>query len=248
MTAPIRVLIADDHSLVRAGFRSVLDLEEDIDVVGEAADGAQAVDAVLRNRPDVVLMDIRMPGVDGLEATRRISGNPNLRETRVVVLTTFDLDDYVFGALRAGATGFLLKGAEPETLVVAVRTVAAGDSLLDPVATRHLIDAFVKADRPEQVAPFVLPKGLTPRELEILRLIAVGLTNQEIAERLFISPLTCKSHVSRILTKLRARDRTQLVVMAYESGFVTPGQTTQPPEYSNSRRQREERGLAADAS
>jgi len=227
MTAPIKVLIADDHTLVRAGFRSVLDLEEDIDVIGEASDGAQAVDAAVRDRPDVVLMDIRMPGIDGLEATRRITGHPKLRETRVVVLTTFDLDDYVFGALRAGASAFLLKGAEPETLVVAVRTVAGGDSLLDPVATRCLIDAFVKADRPEPAAGFVLPQGgLTPREVEILRLIAVGLTNQEIAERLFISPLTCKSHVSRILTKLQARDRTQLVVMAYESGLVTRGQTT----------------------
>jgi DNA-binding NarL/FixJ family response regulator len=225
MNAPIRVLIADDHSLVRAGFRSVLDLEQDIDVIGEAADGEQAVDTAVRNRPDVVLMDIRMPGVDGLEATSRISSHPKLRDTRVVVLTTFDLDDYVFGALRAGASGFLLKGAEPDTLVAAVRTVAGGDSLLDPVATRRLIDAFVKIDRPEQVAAFVLPKGLTPREVEILRLIAVGLTNQEIAEWLFISPLTCKSHVSRILTKLHARDRTQLVVMAYESGLVTPGQT-----------------------
>jgi DNA-binding NarL/FixJ family response regulator len=228
MTSPIAVLIADDHSLVRAGFRSVLDAEDDIDVVGEAGDGAQALDIAIREHPDVVLMDIRMPVVDGLEATRRIAGHPELRETRVVVLTTFDLDDYVFGALRAGASSFLLKGVEPATLVLAVRTVAGGESLLDPVTTRHLIEAFVKAGRSECSPGFALPEGVTPRELEILRLIAGGLTNQEIADRLWISPFTCKSHVSRLLTKLNARDRTQLVVMAYESGLVTPGQSPPP--------------------
>jgi DNA-binding NarL/FixJ family response regulator len=228
VTSPIKVLIADDHSLVRAGFRSVLEVEDDIDIVGEAGDGAQAVASAVGNHPDVVLMDIRMPVVDGLEATRRIAEHPQLRETRVIVLTTFDLDDYVFGALRAGASSFLLKGVEPATLVMAVRTVAAGDSLLDPVTTRHLIEAFVKADRAEQTSRLVLPESVTPRELEILRLIAAGLTNQEIADHLYISPFTCKSHVSRILTKLGARDRTQLVVMAYESGLVTPGRADLP--------------------
>jgi DNA-binding NarL/FixJ family response regulator len=228
MSTLISVLIADDHSLVRAGFRSVLDLEDDIHVIGEAADGAQAVDGAVSTVPDIVLMDIRMPGLDGLEATRRITGHPKLRNTRVVVLTTFDLDEYVLGALRAGASAFLLKGVEPEALVVAVRTVAGGHALLDPAATRHLIEAFVKADRSEQTGHFELPRSLTPREVEILRLVAGGLTNHEIADQLFISPLTCKSHVSRILTKLNARDRTQLVVMAYESGLITPGRSSRP--------------------
>jgi DNA-binding NarL/FixJ family response regulator len=223
MNTPIRVLVVDDHALVRAGFHSVLGIEDDIDVVGEANEGGAAVDIALRETPDVVLTDIRMPGMDGLEATRRITAHPHLRQTRVVVLTTFDLDEYVFGALRAGASAFLLKGVEPQALVDAVRTVAGGDALLDPSATRRLIEAFVDSTAGRPASTPALPPSLTAREVEIFKLIAGGLTNQEIAERLFISPLTCKSHVSRILAKLDVRDRTQLVVLAYESGLVVPG-------------------------
>jgi DNA-binding NarL/FixJ family response regulator len=230
VTGLIKVLIADDHALVRAGFQSVLSVESDITVVGEARNGAEAVALAREEAPDVVLMDIRMPELDGLEATRLITSDPRLRSTRVVVLTTFDLDEYVFGALQAGASGFLLKGAEPPVLIEAVRTVARGDALLDPGATRRLIEAFVQQQRadPAPAARLALPGSLTSRELEILALIAGGLTNTEIAARLFISPLTCKSHVSRILAKLDARDRTQLVVIAYESGLVVPGQPHPP--------------------
>ena len=226
---PISVLVADDHSLVRAGFRSILGDEDDINVVGDAKDGAEAVETAVRELPDVVLMDIRMPGMDGLEATRLITAHPRLRRTKVIVLTTFDLDEYVFGALKAGASAFLLKGVEPPALIDAVRTVARGDSLLEPSATRRLIEAYVNGQQAASPAGFPLPSSLTAREIEILRLIAGGLTNAEIAEQLFISPLTCKSHVSRILTKLDARDRTQLVVLAYESGLVVPGQSGGPP-------------------
>ena len=221
---PISVLVVDDHSLVRAGFRSILSGEDDIDVVGEARDGAQAVEAAVGQRPDVVLMDIRMPGMDGLEATRRITADPRLRGTKVVVLTTFDLDEYVFGALKAGASAFLLKGVEPQALIDAVRTVAGGDALLEPSVTRRLIEAYVKGQAVPPPTGAPLPATLTAREVQILRLIAAGWTNQEIAVHLFISPLTCKSHVSRILAKLEARDRIQLVVLAYESGLVIPGQ------------------------
>jgi DNA-binding NarL/FixJ family response regulator len=170
-------------------------------------------------------MDIRMPGMDGLQATRLITAHPRLAGTKVIVLTTFDLDEYVFGALKAGASAFLLKGVEPPALIHAVRTVADGEALLEPSATRRLIEAYVGGQQAASPAGFPLPSSLTGREVEILRLIAAGLTNTEIAERLFISPLTCKSHVSRILTKLDARDRTQLVVLAYESGLIVPGQT-----------------------
>ena len=226
---PIRVLVADDHSLVRAGFRSILSDEDDIEVVGEAKDGAEAVAAAVAEIPDVVLMDIRMPGMDGLEATRLITAHPRLQGTKVIVLTTFDLDEYVFGALKAGASAFLLKGVEPPVLIDAVRTVASGEALLEPSATRRLIEAYVGGQPTAPPAGFPLPSSLTAREIEILRLIAAGLTNTEIADRLFISPLTCKSHVSRILTKLAARDRTQLVVLAYESGLIVPGQTSGLP-------------------
>lgn len=226
---PIRVLVVDDHSLVRAGFRSILSGEDDIEVVGDARDGAGAVAAAVREIPDVVLMDIRMPGMDGLEATRLITAHPRLQGTKVIVLTTFDLDEYVFGALRAGASAFLLKGVEPPALIDAVRTVAAGEALLEPSATRRLIEAYVGRQSEASPAGIPLPATLTAREVEILRLIAAGLTNAEIAERLFISPLTCKSHVSRILTKLEARDRTQLVVLAYESGLIVPGQVSGLP-------------------
>jgi DNA-binding NarL/FixJ family response regulator len=221
----LRVLVADDHALVRHGFRSILASEEDIDVIGEASDGREAAAIATSERPDVVLMDIRMPALDGIEATRLITEDPLLADTRVIVLTTFDLDEYVFGALRAGASGFLLKGVEPTQLVNAVRTVADGAALLEPGATRRLIDAYTsRAGEPGDTGT-ALPEDLTAREVELLTLIAGGLTNAEIAERLIISPLTVKSHVSRILTKMAARDRTQLVVMAYESRLVVPGLT-----------------------
>jgi DNA-binding NarL/FixJ family response regulator len=231
VTERISVLVVDDHSLVRAGFHSILGDEDDIDVVGEARDGAEAVEAAVREQPDVVLMDVRMPGMDGLEATRRITADPRLRGTKVIVLTTFDLDEYVFGALKAGASAFLLKGVEPQALIDAVRTVAGGDALLEPSATRRLIEAYVNGQQapPASPAGAALPATLTAREVEILRLIAAGWTNNEIAGHLFISPLTCKSHVSRILAKLEARDRIQLVVLAYEGGLVIPGQTAGLP-------------------
>jgi DNA-binding NarL/FixJ family response regulator len=223
MTEPtLRVLVADDHALVRHGFRSILAGEEDIDVI-EASDGREAVAIATRDRPDVVLMDIRMPVLDGIEATRLITADPLLPSVKVIVLTTFDLDEYVFGALRAGASGFLLKGVEPLQLINAVRTVAGGDALLEPSATRRLIEAYTSGAADERASAVPLPEELTPREIELLTLIAGGSTNAEIAERLVISPLTVKSHVSRILTKMSARDRTQLVVMAYESGLVVPG-------------------------
>jgi DNA-binding NarL/FixJ family response regulator len=222
-SAKLTVLVADDHALVRHGFRSILAGEDDIDVIGEASDGREAVAIATRDRPDVVLMDIRMPVLDGIEATRLITADPHLSDTRVIVLTTFDLDEYVFGALRAGASGFLLKGVEPTQLVNAVRTVADGAALLEPGATRLLIEAYTSGAGDSGDTSATLPEDLTSRELELLVLIAGGSTNAEIAERLVISPLTVKSHVSRILTKTGARDRTQLVVMAYESRLVVPG-------------------------
>ncbi len=221
---PLRVLIADDHALVRHGFRSILAGESDIEVVEEATNGRDAVAIAARKRPDVVLMDVRMPAMDGIEATQRITTDPQLAATRVIVLTTFDLDEYVFGALRAGASAFLLKGVEPIQLIEAVRTVAAGEALLEPSATRRLIEAYVSTATPPRPA-MTLPEELTERERELLVLVAQGSTNAEIAAHLVISPLTVKSHVSRILTKMSARDRTQLVVMAYESGLVIPGHT-----------------------
>jgi DNA-binding NarL/FixJ family response regulator len=222
-TSKLRVLVADDHALVRHGFRSILASEDDIEVIEEASDGREAVAIATRDKPDVVLMDIRMPVLDGIEATRLITADPLLPNTRVIVLTTFDLDEYVFGALRAGASGFLLKGVEPTELVSAVRTVADGAALLEPSATRRLIDAYTGGTSDPGRTAATLPDDLTAREIEILALIAGGSTNAEIAERLVISPLTVKSHVSRILTKMGARDRTQLVVMAYESRLVLPG-------------------------
>jgi DNA-binding NarL/FixJ family response regulator len=228
-TAPLRVLVADDHALVRHGFRSILAGEDDIEVIEEASNGRDAVAIATRDRPDVVLMDIRMPVLDGIEATRLITSNPSLAETRVIVLTTFDLDEYVFGALRAGASAFLLKGVEPTDLIDAVRIVAGGDALLEPRATRRLIEAYVKSPADARPGAVTLPDELTGREIELLTLIAQGSTNAEIAEQLVISPLTVKSHVSRILTKMDARDRTQLVVLAYESGLVVPGHTSEPP-------------------
>jgi len=212
----IRVLLADDQALVRGGFRLILQAEPDIEVAGEAADGEQAVAAALQARPDVVLMDIRMPVLDGIEATRRLI--PQLGATRVVMLTTFDLDDYVVDAFRAGASGFLLKTAPPSQLVAAIRTVHAGDGLLAPASTRRLIE---QSARPPAPAPAL--GTLTAREHDVLRLLARGLTNAEIAAELVVEPSTVKSHVASLLAKLSLRDRVQAVVFAYESGLVHPG-------------------------
>jgi DNA-binding NarL/FixJ family response regulator len=217
-----RVLIADDQSLVRAGFRALLDAQADIEVVAEAADGAEAVELARRERPDVVLMDVRMPRMDGLEATGRITADALLPDTRIIVLTTFELDEYVFGALRAGASGFLLKDLEATDLLAAIRVVAEGDALLAPRVTRRLIEAFARSPERTLVAPPSLAE-LTAREREVLALVGAGLSNGEIADRLVVSPLTAKTHVSRLLMKLGARDRAQLVVVAYENGVVVPG-------------------------
>jgi DNA-binding NarL/FixJ family response regulator len=215
----IRVLLADDQTLVRSGFRALLERADDIEVIGEAADGAEAVERARADRPDVVLMDIRMPGLDGLKATRRITADPSLASVRVVMLTTFDLDEYVFEALHAGASGFLLKELEPDELRDAVRVVARGDALLAPSVTRRLIQAFVAQPGRHRPVPERLEQ-LTEREREVLGLVGLGLSNQEIAERLVISAATAKTHVSRTMLKLDAHDRAQLVVIAYESGLV----------------------------
>jgi DNA-binding NarL/FixJ family response regulator len=214
----LRVVIADDQALVRAGFRSLLDAADDIEVVAEAGDGHDAVAAVRTTRPEVVLMDIRMPGLDGLAATRTITTDPDLVDTRVVVLTTFELDEYVFEALRAGASGFLTKGVEPDELRDAVRTVAAGHALLSPSVTRRVVDSFARRTGPV-VARDRLGE-LTERELEVLAAVGRGMSNDEIGDHLHMSPLTAKTHVSRILSKVHARDRAQLVVVAYEAGIV----------------------------
>jgi DNA-binding NarL/FixJ family response regulator len=217
----IRVVLADDQVLVRAGFRLLLDTEDGFEVCGEAGDGAQAVTLARRHRPDVVVMDIRMPGTDGLQATRQISSDPELAEVKVLVLTTFDVDEYVFEALRGGASGFLLKDTDPVDLLHALRVVAAGEALLAPSVTRRLIAEYISRPEYRRPAPSSL-REITEREREVLVLVAGGLSNDEIAEHLVISPATARTHVSRIMTKLRARDRAQLVVLAYESGLVTP--------------------------
>jgi DNA-binding NarL/FixJ family response regulator len=215
----VRVLLADDQTLVRSGFRVLLERAEGVEVVGEVGTGAEAVERALTDRPDVVLMDIRMPGMDGLAATRRIVSDPRLSGVRVIMLTTFDLDEYVFEALEAGASGFLLKDVEPDDLRTAVRVVAGGEALLSPSITRRLIAEFVSQPGRHRQPPAGLEE-LTDREREVLSLVATGLSNDELAERLVISPATAKTHVSRILLKLGARDRAQLVVIAYESGLV----------------------------
>ncbi len=214
------MVIADDQALVRAGFVALLDAQDDIEVVGEADNGEQALRLAREHAPDVVLMDIRMPVLDGLAATRAIAADTALTGVKVVVLTTFELDEYVFEAMRAGATGFLVKHTEPADLIKAIRVVAGGDALLSPSVTRRLVAEFATHAKP---APAAQLSELTDREREVMALVAEGLTNAEIAERLFMSPATARTHVSRILLKLNARDRTQLVVMAYESGLVRPG-------------------------
>jgi len=219
----IRVLLADDQTLVRSGFRALLERAEDIEVVAEAADGSEAVERARAERPEVVLMDIRMPRVDGLEATRRITADAGLAEVRVIMLTTFELDEYVFEALHAGASGFLLKDVEPDELRDAVRIVAQGEALLSPSVTRRLIREFVAQPGRHRPPPEQLAE-LTEREREVLALVAQGLSNPEIAERLVISPATAKTHVSRTMMKLHAHDRAQLVVLAYETGLVRPAQ------------------------
>jgi DNA-binding NarL/FixJ family response regulator len=221
----IRVLVADDQALVRGGFRLLIDSAPDLEVVGEAADGAEAVRLARELCPDVVLMDIRMPTMDGIEATRAIVSTPAGAQIRIIILTTFDLDEYVYDALRAGASGFLLKDTDPDALLEAIRVVESGDALLAPSVTRRLIAEFAK--RPAQTRSS-LPhlEQLTEREREVLVLVAKGLSNGEIATELFISPATAKTHVSRIMMKLESRDRAQLVALAYESGFVTPGDSS----------------------
>jgi DNA-binding NarL/FixJ family response regulator len=220
--ATTRVVIVDDQALVRGGFSVIVDSADDLEVVGEAGDGLEAVEVVRATSPDVVLMDIRMPEVDGLEATRRLGADPATAGSRILVLTTFDLDEYVYDALRAGASGFLLKDTLPDDLLAAIRIVAAGDALISPRITRRLIEEF--AHRPDPSAASLAPVGgLTERELEVLALVAKGLSNAEIATELIMSPATAKTHVSRLLTKLDARDRTQLVMIAYETGIAVPG-------------------------
>ena len=223
---PVRVVIADDQGMVRAGFSSLLGAEPDLTIVGEAADGRQAVEAVTRLRPDVVLMDIRMPVLDGLAATRELVAAQT--PTRVLVLTTFDLDEYVFDALRAGASGFLLKDAPAAELAAGIRTVAAGNALLAPGVTRRIIDAFVRRTPPDRRTEDARLSSLTRRELEVLGLMARGLSNAEIGARLFISEATTKTHVSNLLAKLGVPDRVQAVIFAYESGLVVPGATGDP--------------------
>jgi DNA-binding NarL/FixJ family response regulator len=220
----IRILLVDDQALIRAGFRMILDAEEDMEVVGECSDGTQAVDSAGRLSPDVVLMDIRMPEMDGIEATRRIAAREGEAGPRVLMLTTFDLDEYVYDALRAGASGFLLKDVPAQELVSGIRVVAQGDALLAPSVTKRLIHEFSRGAVAQQSAPAELEE-LTPRELEVFQLIARGLSNAEIAAELVVSETTVKTHVARVLMKLGVRDRVQAVVLAYESGVVAPGAT-----------------------
>jgi DNA-binding NarL/FixJ family response regulator len=222
----IRVLLADDQPLIRGGFRALLDAEDDIAVIGEAADGHAAIALAAEHVPDVALMDVQMPILDGIEATRRIAADPHLAGVHVVILTNYGFDEHVYNALRAGASGFLVKDIEPADLLHAVRIAARGDALLAPTITRRLISEYVSRPPDRQVADAL--EELTNREREIVALVARGLSNDEIATRMVISPTTAKTHVSRAMTKLHARDRAQLVVLAYESGLVAPGSTPQP--------------------
>jgi DNA-binding NarL/FixJ family response regulator len=217
----IEVVLADDQALVRGGFRALLDAEDDIAVVGEASNGHEAISLVRAKKPNVVLMDIRMPELDGLSATREVAADARLSGVRIVILTTFELDEYVFEALRSGASGFLVKDTEPVDLLAAVRLVASGEALLSPSVTRRVIEEF--ASRAKEPSPTGPLEELTEREREVMALVAGGLSNEEIAERLVVSPATAKTHVSRAMVKLAARDRAQLVVLAYEHGLVRPG-------------------------
>ena len=219
----IRVAIADDQQLIRAGFRSLLEAEPDIEIVGEAGSGSEAVSLAVATRPDVMLMDIRMPDGDGLWATEQIVGNPDLAQTHIVIVTTFELDEYVGRAIRAGASGFLVKDTEPDEFIRAVHVVAAGDALLSPTVARRLLERLSSELRETPDASQL--SVITDREREVLALVGQGLTNEEIGKQLFLSPLTAKTHVSRIMAKLAARDRVQLVVVAYETGLVSPGRT-----------------------
>lgn len=227
-TRPIRILVADDQELVRSGYKAILNTFPGMDVVGVAKDGKQAVSEALRLKPDVVLMDIRMPEQDGITATRQITQSPLLANTHVLVLTTFDIDEYVYDALEAGASGFLLKDAEPEEIAHAIRVVDAGDALIQPSVMKRLVETFAQARamgaRPSSAEASARIEGLTEREREILQLVATGADNAQIAEALFISPATVKTHLARIMSKTASHDRAQLVVLAYESGLVAPGQ------------------------
>jgi DNA-binding NarL/FixJ family response regulator len=219
----VRVGVADDQPLIRTGLRSMIDHAPDLELVGEASDGEEAVELARRERPDVVLMDIRMPVLDGIEATRQITSDADLAAVRVVMLTTFDVDDYVHAAIRAGASGFLLKDAPPEDVLDAIRVVFRGDALLAPSVTRRIIEELASRPDPSRAAPPQLDL-LTDREREVLSLVGRGLSNAEIGARLYVSPATAKTHVSHVMTKLYARDRAQLVVIAYESGLIHPGE------------------------
>jgi DNA-binding NarL/FixJ family response regulator len=221
----IRVAVVDDLALVRAGFEMLLESSPDLEVVGSAADGAEAIDLVVRTQPDVVLMDIRMPVMDGLEASRRILADERCVDVRILILTTFDLDEYVYAALQAGASGFMLKDSPPADLLAGVRLVSAGEALLSPAITRHLIEAFLQRPTDTPQTDGARLDALTDRERDVLALVAKGLSNAEIGSRLYISTATVKTHVARILTKLDARDRAQLIVIAYESRLVRPGET-----------------------
>ena len=224
----IRILLADDQALLRAGLRMLLESEPDIVIVGEAADGEESVHLARETRPDVIVMDIRMPGVDGVEATRRIAADEHLADVKVLILTTFESDENVFEALRVGASGFLVKDSDPTDVLKAVRVLCSGEALLSPSVTRRLIEEYAAWPQRRRTTPAELDE-LTPREREVMALVAYGLSNGQIAERLVVSPATAKTHVSRTMMKLHAHDRAQLVVLAYQTGLVSPGEPVDPP-------------------